>query len=410
MKKLLHIRAFSRKKPLGNRLWLREIARREGTPLLIVNCQTVADQYGKLKNALPDTTFFYAVKTLSHESVINTLHQCGCGFDIASNGEIELVEQCGVPASRCIHTHPIKRPSDIKRSLEYGCTTFVVDNPFEIEKFAAYRDRAELLIRVGFRSPDAVVDLAKKYGCRPEDVFKLIEKARQLGIRVKGLSFHVGSQALTSDAHVQAVRESAEIIRQCREMGLCTLEILDIGGGFPAAYSDEVPEIDEFCAPIVKAFSLLPPYVSVIAEPGRYIAAPAVTAIASVTGKAIRGDAIWYYLDDGVYGSYSGKVYDSATYPLEVLEGSGRPRKSVLAGPTCDSIDVIAEEIMLPELEIGDLIIGHMMGAYTIATATDFNLFPKPKIVVMGQGAAANADTVRQIHACPANSHIGAGY
>ena len=383
MKNLLHMDLYSRRKGPKNALWLQELAHREGTPLLLVNCQVIEKQYKKLAKALPGTDFFYAIKTLPHQSVINTLYSCGCGFDIASNGEIAMVESCGVPAARCIHTHPIKRPSDIERSLDYGCTTFVVDNPWELEKFIKYRDRASILIRVGFRSPDAVVDLARKYGCQPEDVFMLLEKAAEAGISVKGLSFHVGSQAITPHAHVRAIEDSRDIIRESRRRGLFLLEILDIGGGFPAAYSDDVPEIEEFCAPLRDAISSLPGNTRVIAEPGRYIAAPAVTAISSVIGKAMRGDKMWYYLDDGVYGSYSGRIYDSATYPIEVLKKDGTPRPSVLAGPTCDSIDVIAEDIMLPELEPGDLVIGHMMGAYTIATATDFNLFPRPKIVVM---------------------------
>ena len=389
MKKLLHMEAYSRKRADGSsciapRMSYQELAGRYGTPLLLLNCHVLEKQYRRLKRALPGLDLFYAIKTLPHRSVIETLNAAGCGFDVASCGEIDLVEECGVPAHRCIHTHPIKRPEDIERSLDYGCTTFVVDNPIEIDKFREYRDRARLLLRVGFRSPDAVVDLARKYGCPPGEVPALLKHAASAGIRIKGLSFHVGSQALNSGAHADAVRESAEIIRYCRESRLARLDILDIGGGFPAGYSREVPDIEEFCAPVRKALNMLPPDVSVIAEPGRYIAAPAVTAIASVVGKAMRGNSIWYYLDDGVYGSYSGKIFDRAEYPLEVLKKGDDLRRSVLAGPTCDSIDVIAEDLMLPELEVGDLVVGHLMGAYTMATATDFNLFPRPRIVVMG--------------------------
>ncbi len=383
MKKLLHIEAYSRKRA-GSCHCFEELARTHGTPLLLVDCAVIERQYSQLCRALPGVDFFYAIKTLPQHDVIRTLHAAGCGFDVASSGEIDLVEGCGVPATRCIHTHPIKRPEDIERGLQFGCTTFVVDNSVEIEKFRPYRDRAELLLRVGFRSPDAVVDLARKYGCPVEDVPLLLKQAASAGIRIKGLSFHVGSQALNSHAHVEAVKESARIIRECAESGLARLDVLDIGGGFPAAYSPDVPGIEEFCASLRRALELLPPGISVIAEPGRYIAAPAVTAISSVIGKARRGDSIWYYLDDGVYGSYSGRIYDSASYPLEVMKQGEDLQKSVLAGPTCDSIDVIAEDLMLPELEIGDLVIGHLMGAYTIATATDFNLFPRPKVVVTG--------------------------
>ena len=167
--------------------------------------------------------------------------------------------------------------------------------------------------------------------------------------------------------------------------GLPALDVLDIGGGFPVAYNDDVMPIDEFCAPIREALAKLPSHVRVIAEPGRFIAAPAAIAVSSVMGKAKRDGRWWYYLDDGVYGSYSGQMYDHAKYPVSALRQDGELQPSVLAGPTCDSIDVIDDNIMLPELEVGDLIVGRMMGAYTWASATDFNFFKRAKVVVMNE-------------------------
>ena len=391
MKKLFHIEAYSKRRAGATSDDYRELANLYGTPLLLVDCSVIRQQYNSLCQALPGVELFYAIKTLPQRDVLETLKTAGAGFDVASCGEIDLVASCGVTPDRCIHTHPVKKVADIEKSLDFGCNIFVVDNPFELEKFVPYRQEVRLLLRVGFRSRDAVVDLARKYGCRAEDVPQLLEQARSLGITVTGLSFHVGSQTISPDAHVEAVRESAEIIAFCRNAGLARLDLLDIGGGFPAAYSDDIPGIEDFCAPIRAELAKLPGNVRLIAEPGRYIAAPSVTAISSVTGKALRGDAVWYYIDDGVYGSYSGRIYDNATYPIEVPGRSGPPKRSVLAGPTCDSIDVIAEDLMLPELEIGDIVVGHMMGAYTIATATEFNLFPKPRIVVIGrvEGAAS---------------------
>jgi ornithine decarboxylase len=150
--------------------------------------------------------------------------------------------------------------------------------------------------------------------------------------------------------------------------------------------------IEEFCAPLKEALSKLPAGIRVIAEPGRYIAAPAAIAVASVMGRALRDGRWWYYLDDGVYGSYSGQMYDHSVFPVEALSSSAETFPSVLAGPTCDSIDVIREKVELPKLDMGDLVIGRMMGAYTWASASEFNFFPRPTVLALDQGRLLGGD------------------
>jgi len=144
-------------------------------------------------------------------------------------------------------------------------------------------------------------------------------------------------------------------------------------------------DIRRFCAPIRSALAKLPKRVRVIAEPGRYIAGPSAIGVATVMGRARREGHWWYYLDDGLYGSYSGQLYDHARYPVESLRQGEPQLPSVLAGPTCDSIDVIAENLMLPELKAGDLIVGRAMGAYTWASASEFNFFPKATVVAVNR-------------------------
>jgi ornithine decarboxylase len=168
-----------------------------------------------------------------------------------------------------------------------------------------------------------------------------------------------------------------------RKERLGALDTLDIGGGFPIDYSEPVQDIGRFCAPIREALAKLPERVRVIAEPGRFIVGPAAIGVASVMGRAQREGHWWYYLDDGLYGSYSGQLYDHARYPVEPLKEGRQRLPSVLAGPTCDSIDVIAENLMLPELKVGDLIVGRAMGAYTWASASEFNFFPKATVVAV---------------------------
>ena len=364
---------------------VRHLVNRYGSPLFIIDTARAREQYRRLARALPSVALHYALKPLPHLSIVQALHAEGAHFDLASNGEVDLVQRAGVAPERCIHTHPIKRDSDIRTALAFGVDRFVVDNPDELRKFVKFRQRVSLLIRVCFRSPDAVCDLSKKFGCAPEAVAGLLALAAELRVKVDGLSFHVGSQCADSGMYVQAIEVCRELMRDALQRGH-PLHMLDIGGGFPVGYLRHLPPIEEYCAPIRRALSALPEGVRIIAEPGRYIAAPAAIAVSSVMGRALRDGKWWYYLDDGLYGSYSGQLYDHARFPVEALKGGTRRFPSVLAGPTCDSIDVIAEDVALPLLEAGDLVVGRSMGAYTWASATDFNLFPRATVLVLDRG------------------------
>jgi ornithine decarboxylase len=366
---------------------LRALVAQHGTPLLLIDCDVVRRQYRSLHEALPGVTLYYALKPMPHSSVVAELRDLGASFDVATSGEIKLIKAAGVSPDRCIHTHPIKSDAEIAAALRFGIRKFVADNPDEVRKFSKYRRRAELLLRLSFRDPTAVVDLSRKFGCEPAAVPPLLELARSLGVRVRGLSFHVGSQVAEPRKYVEAIGVCREIIESAARSELAELDLLDIGGGFPIPYRDETIPIGHFCRPIRQALKKLPRRVRVIAEPGRYIAGPAGTAVARVIGRAQREGRWWYYLDDGVYGSFSGQLYDHAMYPIEVPGATGPAHPSVLAGPTCDSIDVVREDVPLPELQIGDLVVGRMMGAYTSATATDFNFIPRAKIVAINSHA-----------------------
>lgn len=364
---------------------IEQLASQFGAPLMMLDCDAIRRQYRALKRALPGVVLHFALKPLPHAAVVRTLLDEGASFDLATSGEVDLVASQGVPSERTIHTHPIKRDSDIRDALAYGCTVFVVDNINELEKFIAYKDQAEILVRLSFRNKDAFADLSKKFGCSPDAAIDIISLAQQLGIRIKGLSFHVGSQSPNPTKYVEAINASAKVVKQVAELGLPALSTLDIGGGFPVPYSADVLPIDVFCAPINIALAQLPETMQIIAEPGRFIVASSVTSVASVMGQATREGKTWYYLDDGVYGSFSGLMFDEAAYPIDSAKQDSERFESVLAGPTCDSIDVISDSIMLPKLNNGDLIISRMMGAYTLATATDFNFFKRAEVVVLNE-------------------------
>jgi len=369
---------------------IRRLVYEFGSPLLIVDCQRVRAQYRKLRKALPGVDLHYALKPLPHPAVVQAVIDEGGFLDLATTGETQLVKRLGIDPLRCIHTHPIKRPIDIRNAVHLGIRTFVADNVDELEKFAPFAARTELLLRVSFRSPGAVCDLSRKFGCDPESLVDLARRARDVGLTARGLSFHVGSQAADALKHVEAIEACARLMALARREKLGPLDTLDIGGGFPIDYTQHVPDIRKFCAPIRAALAKLPRRIRIIAEPGRFIAGPAGLAIASVMGRAQREGHWWYYLDDGLYGAYSGQLFDHARYPVESLRRGDELLPSVLAGPTCDSIDVIAENLLLPRLKAGDLILGRAMGAYTWAHATEFNFFPKPTVVSVN---AATGDT-----------------
>jgi ornithine decarboxylase len=366
-----------------DRASLEELVEKHETPFMVLDLSEIDYQYKSLQAALPGVKIFYALKSLSHPELLKRLKSLGSYFDLATIGEIDLVESLGIKGSQCLHSHPIKKDKEIKRALEFGCNRMVVDNIEEMKKFIPYADQVELIIRVGFRSKQAVVDLSRKFGCALEELPILVNLAKDHGIDVVGLSFHVGSQSLSSMTQANAIRSS---IAAMKLMDGVNWKFLDIGGSFPISYQEEVLSISDFCAPVMEALSELPEDIEVFAEPGRFISDPSMIEVVSIVGKAKRGAKIWYYLDDGVYGGFSGQMYDHAIYPLAPLkpfDPTGEFHSSVLAGPTCDSIDVVAEDIELPEMFIGDVLVSKKMGAYTIVSATEFNYYPKPKIVVV---------------------------
>lgn len=351
-----------------------------GTPLLVFDPAVLERQYHRLSNALPGVELHYAVKAHPNEHIVRTLDALGCGFDVASAGEMDLLMDLKISGRRTIHTHPIKKDREIRNALRFGATTFVVDNPDELAKLVPYRERIGILLRVSFRSESATVDLSRKFGCAIGEVAGIVAAAGKLGLHIKGLSFHAGSQCEHAGQHVEAIARCRQLMEDIGKSTSVPLSTLDIGGGFPADYRLTGIDIDAWCGPLRKALADLPGDWHLLAEPGRYLVAPSVTSITTVTGKSERHGVTWYYLDDGIYGSYSGQIFDHTVYPLQILK-TGETRRSILAGPTCDSIDIIAEDVQLPELGIGDLVIGHQMGAYTAATKTRFNSLPDARLV-----------------------------
>jgi len=364
------------------------LAERHGTPLLVLDPACVAERYRALREALPAVRPYYAVKALSHRAALTALRDEGACFDVASPQEAALVTGLGVSPERCIYTHPVKKPADVAAAVRAGIRTFVFDGERELAKFAGLEDDVDLLLRLRYRNPEALIDLSYKFGADPGDAVDLLHAARRRGLRVAGLSFHPGSQLWSVEPLVEDVRSAAMLLDCLDGLGF-GLDVLDIGGGLPVPYDVAVPHLDGCAAALTPELDpLIRRGIRVISEPGRFVAAPSMLAVAAVVGVAERGGVPWYYLDDGVYGSFSNVLSDHVhptvhAYRAVTGEDDRDAVPSVLAGPTCDSTDVIATTALMPPLEIGDLVVAPHMGAYTTVTACEFNGIPKAPVIVV---------------------------
>jgi ornithine decarboxylase len=358
-----------------------ELVADHGTPILFLSGNRIRENYRSLQSALSQVGIYYAVKSNPLPQIVSILAQQGANFDLATSGEIKIMQSCGVGPERCIHTHPIKNDAEIRAALDFGIEIFVVDNEHEVDKLLPYRDRAKVLVRMSIQNPACLVNLSHKFGVKPTETFSLIKQTHEKGLAVKGISFHVGSQSENALKYLEALEYCRDICRKSALTGIA-LDIIDIGGGFPIPYINNAMPIAQFCASISEYLDRYFAGYRVIAEPGRFISGTALTLAARIVGKSYRDGVWWYYLDDGVYGSFSGKIFDHSDYPFTVPR-SGKTYLSTIAGPTCDSIDVLYENTLLPQMEIGDILLFGSMGAYTNASATWFNGIPPAKIVVL---------------------------
>lgn len=359
----------------------KKLVKRHGSPLLVLSLKKIKENFLALQRALPRVKIYYAIKANPHEPILKILKRNGAYFEIASFGEAQKIKKINYPLSQSLHTNPIKKPRDIAACRRAGINWFVFDNLAEIQKIASEAPRANVLLRLSFSNRECQVDLSYKFGASLKEAADLIKKATEAGLRVRGLHFHVGSEMYSTKNLVKAIKASRRIFDKAARQDIAYLDILDIGGGYPVPYLWPTPTIYKFCAPVRYWLDKLFPSTEIWAEPGRFIPGTAVTLITQVVGKSIRRGLPWYYLDDGVYNSFSGRIFDHCDYRYLTERSGGKLYSSVLAGPTCDSFDIIKSKILLPNLSIGDIILIPSMGAYTNVSATNYNGFKPTKII-----------------------------
>jgi ornithine decarboxylase len=368
---------------------LQSAARRHGTPLVIVDHAVIRRNYAAFRRHLPKVQAYYAVKANPAPEIVRTLYKAGASFDVASLPEFLLVHEniTHLPArerqdfiwDKIIYANPIK-PKETLLALDEYKPLITYDNIDELRKIKLYAPHAGLVLRLRVPNTGSMVELSSKFGCDTGEAVDLILEAFRIGLVVEGLSFHVGSQCTNFDNFVQALNIAAAVRQEALSRGH-EIKILDIGGGFPVPYDDHVKPFQTLAKKInAEIDRLFTKDIEILAEPGRFLVATAATAVARIIGKATRDGKKCYYIDDSVYHTFSGIVFDHCQYRVKALKGGEREMCTVF-GQTCDGMDTITQSEELPDLQIEDLVYSEDIGAYSNASSTWFNGFAPAKVV-----------------------------
>lgn len=356
------------------------LAQEYGTPLLVLSLEQIEKNYRLLRTHLPRVKVFYAIKANPHRRILELMRDLGSNFDVASDGEIMELSSLGVDGSRMIYANPMKTVNGLRACRNAGVGKMTFDSAGEIDKMARECPGATVLLRIRIDNSSAHVDLNKKFGAAREQALELLLKAREAGLDAAGIAFHVGSQTTSADPYLYALDIAREIFEEAAAAGM-QLRIMDIGGGFPIPEPKVCFNLQEMLNQINARLDEDFPGVEIWAEPGRFICGTAVNLITSVIGVTERGGQPWYFLDEGLYGTFSGVLFDQWDFKLISFK-EGEQVAATFAGPSCDSLDIMFRGKMTVRQEEGDLILVPICGAYTSASATTFNGFSKANFVV----------------------------
>lgn len=356
------------------------LAQEYGTPLLVLSLEQIEKNYRLLRTHLPRVKVFYAIKANPHRRILELMRDLGSNFDVASDGEIMELSFLGVDGSRMIYANPMKTVNGLRACRNAGVGKMTFDSAGEIDKMARECPGATVLLRIRIDNSSAHVDLNKKFGAAREQALELLLKARDAGLDAAGIAFHVGSQTTSADPYLYALDIAREIFEEAAAAGM-QLRIMDIGGGFPIPEPKVRFNLQEMLNQINARLDEDFPGVEIWAEPGRFICGTAVNLITSVIGVTERGGQPWYFLDEGLYGTFSGVLFDQWDFKLISFK-EGEQVAATFAGPSCDSLDIMFRGKMTVRQEEGDLILVPICGAYTSASATTFNGFSKANFVV----------------------------
>jgi ornithine decarboxylase len=353
------------------------------TPCLVVDLDVVAEAYQMLRTYLPIAKVFYAVKANPAGEIVDLLRGLGSSFDVASRGEVDLCLTRSVGADRLSFGNTMKKERDIAYAYEKGVRLFAFDSAQELEKLARAAPGARVFCRILVESQGAEWPLSRKFGCAPEMAVELLRQAKAAGLDPYGVSFHVGSQQTDLGQWDSAVGRAASMFSLLAAADI-NLRMVNIGGGFPAHYRGDVPGVERYCQAVMAAITRhfgndLP---EIIVEPGRSIVGDAgviSSEVVLVAEKAFGDSKRWVYLDVGKFNGLAETMDESIKYRIRTPVDGGPSGRAILAGPTCDSADILYEktEYRLPmALKPGDKVQILSTGAYTSSYASvGFNGF-----------------------------------
>jgi ornithine decarboxylase len=360
---------------------VRQAARQKYTrPFLILDNAIVREKARRFRAAMPRVRPHYAVKANPDRRVVKALLQEGCSFEIASTAELDLLLSLGANVAEVFYSNPMKSRQAVAYAAARGVEWFVVDSVDELRRVHEIKADAKMYLRVATPNIGSDWPLSGKFGAGASETREIISTAAKLGADLAGVTFHVGSQCRNPENWRVGIEKARALFDSMTKAGLKP-RMLDIGGGFPVRHVKPIPSVEVIGQVVNEALKAFPAEVQIVAEPGRYMVSDAAYFVCRVIGTATRGGKRWMHWDAGLFGGVI-ETTEGLKYRIRT-ERSGPDIPWHVAGPTCDSVDVILRDEPLPsDLQEGDFVYLRNAGAYTTAYASEFNGFPLPEVRV----------------------------
>ena len=366
---------------------IQDFSAAKNSPFLVVDLDRIQFKYEELKQCFPFADIFYAVKANPGMEIIQRLRNIGSNFDVASTYELDRVLASGVPPERISFGNTIKKAADVKYAYDKGVRLFVTDARADLEQIAKFAPGSRVFVRVLVESgTTAEWPLSRKFGCDPDMAVDLMAAAKTLGLKPYGVSFHVGSQQKEVTVWRTALDAVKQVFETLESRHQIQLELINMGGGFPARYLAEINSLQAYADQIKMYLKQnFDREITLFLEPGRSLVGDAgviVSEIVLIANKSEKDSKRWVYTDVGVFNGLIETLGETTKYPIHTpkMQAQAEKSKVVLAGPTCDSTDIMYEKIpyQLPlSLTIGDRLYWLSAGAYTASYASvEFNGYP----------------------------------
>lgn len=350
-------------------------------PFLLVDSNLIRNKARRFKATMPLVHPHYAVKANPDLRVLRTMIEEGVGFEIASISELDLLLSLGVPAAEVYYSNPMKARAYLEYAASKGVEWYVLDSIEELRKIVSVKPDAKMYLRIDTPNIGSDWPLAGKFGTHATEIQAIINEAAKLKADLAGVTFHVGSQCRNPQNWRVGIERAKKVFADMRRVGL-TPRLLNIGGGYPVRYVKPIPSIEVIGEVINAAIADLPKDIRIMAEPGRYLVSDTAYFVCRVVGTATRNGKRWMYWDAGMFGGVI-EVTEGLRYEI-LSDRTGHSIPWSIAGPTCDSVDILMHDEMLPaDIQEGDFIYLPNAGAYTTAYASNFNGFPLPDVIVL---------------------------